>query len=914
VLLSDEPVGTEDEDLLGAWEAAGRLAALLAESRGSTPFTLAVDAGWGMGKSTLMRMVERRLRQEPGIHTVWYNAWSSTGTDALEGLIKSVLARLDRNVLRRAVRRARAASPAARQAARLLSLLAAGPLGVAGLVDDLWKHLSVDPASRNGMRDALRELVAEWADAAPPGAPGRVLVVFVDDLDRCSQQTVLALCEALKVYLDVPGLAFVVGCDAAALEAGGPLDDLDPAGAAFMEKILQTSYRIPASGRDRINGYVLACAQRAGFDLLDDALVDPLVELIAYRAGRNPRRVKRLVNGLLLEVRLNPVWRDVGLAATVLLLLLRYLYPDFHRLMTNPGGAGPGGDVVREFQEYRDVLRHLASPDVWEPATAVRVAEFARRYAVPPPSSTRPGPDRYATLAALEDQLPTGFPALARDPAFTSLLGQLTRRPDAARVLRLLREGPEPTRDGSRHAPGHLSSGHVVGPLGYPGPGSWPPDGPGRPPAGDVRPDGAPGPWEHAAADAEHTRRLRDRRADRAETGEAPRAAGVGSAPEHGADRDTARLRPGARGDGAGPDGAAVPVPDSDPGQDSGPGPDSDPGPGHVPDGGSGPGPGPGHVPDGGSVRDPGRNHVPDGGPVPDHEPGPLLHPGPAHGTGPDGASGRVPDGGPGHGPGAAFGYGRPDPVLADTSDGSPARPTGPAGEAADPLPAPAREPGSSVSPALDPDDPGTFPPDAPDWYAQPRPRRGEGPRPSVVLAGFDSVEAARLGHELSTAGVEARYAFNDWVWRNALATAAPASSAVLCHAGGFGRPDGFDLVRGAREDGYQGPIVLYTPRLTPRARREAERLPDVRITDDALGAVADLTLLLAPPPPAPASGTTGSDGPRADRPRADRPRLGGHRPEGYRSDDRRIIPPPDGSPEAGRPGSGTWPDGPGSV
>ncbi|WP_051951388.1 KAP family P-loop NTPase fold protein [Actinacidiphila yeochonensis] len=491
-LLSDEPAATEDDDLLGAWDAAGRLAALLLESRGSTPFTLAVDAGWGMGKSTLMRLVERRLEEAPGVHTVWYNAWSSSGADALEGLIKSVLARLDRNVLRRALRRARAASPAARQAVRVLSLLAAGPLGVAGLVDQLWKSLSVDPATRNGMRDALRVLVAEWADAAPPGAPGRLLVVFVDDLDRCSQQTVLALCEALKVYLDVPGLAFVVGCDAAALDTDGMLRGLDPAGAAFMEKILQTSYRIPVAGRDRIHRYVLACAERAGLELMLD---EPLVELLAYRASRNPRRVKRLVNGLLLEARLNPVWRNVGLDAAVLTLLLRFLYSDFHRLMTTPGWVGPWSDAVREFQEYTAVLPYLASADVWEPATVELVARFARRYAVPPPATAAPGPARHATLDALEDQLPAGFPALARDPAFTTLLGELIRRPDAARVLRLLREGPEPDpgRSAATTRPGYQDV------LGHPSDHGFPPVGPafGYPQSGHgggAGPDGLPQP------------------------------------------------------------------------------------------------------------------------------------------------------------------------------------------------------------------------------------------------------------------------------------------------------------------------------------------------------------------------------------------------------------------------------------
>ena len=78
----------------------------------------------------------------------------------------------------------------------------------------------VAPLRRNEMRDAIRQLAQEWAESGAAGTR-RLLVVFVDDLDRCSADTVLAVCEAVKIYLDVPGLAFVIGCDRSALATNG---------------------------------------------------------------------------------------------------------------------------------------------------------------------------------------------------------------------------------------------------------------------------------------------------------------------------------------------------------------------------------------------------------------------------------------------------------------------------------------------------------------------------------------------------------------------------------------------------------------------------------------------------------------------------------------------------------------------
>ncbi|MFG2893611.1 P-loop NTPase fold protein [Streptomyces sp. NPDC048248] len=496
-LLNDEPVAEPGEDLLGAGRAARQLAGLLVASRASTPFTLAVDAGWGMGKSSLMRLVDAELAQAPEVHTVWYNAWTSTGADALEGLIKSVLMRFDRRVLRRGLQRV-SERRALLRVLRALMTVAAGPLGVAGLVNELWKSLSVNSQARNEMRGAIGDLVQEWAET-DDFRPRRLLVVFIDDLDRCSEETVLAVCEAVKVYLDVPGLAFVVGCDRSALGPNGLLRDLSPAGSAFMEKIFQTSYRIPAADGPGVKDYIRWCARTAGVEpLLDDALVD----LLAQRSGRNPRRIKRLMNGFVLEATLNPVWRDFGPGAVIRTLLLQYFYPDFYRMMTGPSGT-IDGDVVAEFRRYREVRRTLLAPAGGASAEELAEArDFLASYDMGLPELLDAAGE--VVLAALERQLPNEFPDLVVNPAFTSLVDELTARPDADRLLYRLREGPlgsagEPTRMSREWEPlwRGLPLPHPDGSgTGFGPPLAWPGDGTPwvsrpTPPAGQAQPQPA---------------------------------------------------------------------------------------------------------------------------------------------------------------------------------------------------------------------------------------------------------------------------------------------------------------------------------------------------------------------------------------------------------------------------------------
>ena len=128
----------------------------------------------------------------------------------MEGLIKSILVELDRNVIRRWARKI----SGKRRTLAVAGIgfgLAARFIGVTRLVDDLWTQLAVDARTRNQLRDVIRGMLSDWVNAAGWGTPGRVLVVFVDDLDRCADNVIVQVCEAVKLYLDAPGLIFEIG-------------------------------------------------------------------------------------------------------------------------------------------------------------------------------------------------------------------------------------------------------------------------------------------------------------------------------------------------------------------------------------------------------------------------------------------------------------------------------------------------------------------------------------------------------------------------------------------------------------------------------------------------------------------------------------------------------------------------------
>lgn len=435
VLLNDLPVSDPSDDLLGMKGTAEGIAEMLISSRAASPFVVAVDAGWGMGKSTLLRQVQMCLEAQGGdarFTTVWFNAWTAEGGNALEGLIKSVLEELDSNIVRRWARKA----ARRRHVLGIASIglgLASRFLGIARLVDELWKQLALDAQSRNKLRDDIRGMLSEWVQSPGRPAEGRCMVVFIDDLDRCSDDVVVKICEAVKLYLDAPGLIFVLACDQSVLARG--VASLARGGAAegrsYLEKIVQVVYRVPPPDddgvRDLIKGY--AARSRTG-----DLIRDQVAETLADSTGRNPRKIKRIINTFILEHQLSPAWRSAPLSGTHLVtaILLQHLYPPLYDLIVrDSSGPDPIGELL-DYVMIRTSTQGDQDAERGEPSNAL-AAQFFTEHNVP--RRLNPTETDSEALKRLEQKLPEEFSRLADDEALIHLLRGLGSG-EARRALR----------------------------------------------------------------------------------------------------------------------------------------------------------------------------------------------------------------------------------------------------------------------------------------------------------------------------------------------------------------------------------------------------------------------------------------------------------------------------------------------
>lgn len=82
VAISDAPLQPGQPDHLGLLKLSRGISLFLRNSNTKTPLTVAIEAPWGAGKSSLMNLLAKDLKDN-GCRTAWFNAWHHQGEESL---------------------------------------------------------------------------------------------------------------------------------------------------------------------------------------------------------------------------------------------------------------------------------------------------------------------------------------------------------------------------------------------------------------------------------------------------------------------------------------------------------------------------------------------------------------------------------------------------------------------------------------------------------------------------------------------------------------------------------------------------------------------------------------------------------------------------------------------------------------
>lgn len=369
-LWSDEPATI---DLLAAKAIALTVVdALLDDSL--DPLALGLSGPWGSGKTTVLKLIKGELTpegsevpnakadQSPQVLVVRTDPWRyDPAVGAKESLIGEVLEALAAELQEQPQTPSSTALKAVKKLAKRVDWAKAIKLATK-------TTLALQIPSFDDMADLVREAPEEEGkDGAPRGLAGfreefdaimasdelshiKRVVVLVDDLDRCLVDTVVETLEAIRLFLSVKGMAFVIAADedrvAEAIRTrlpewtmpserpGGP-DALppEPPSKLYLHKIVQTTVPLPALGAfdtesyllllqlqnrvesplssDELDAIIEACTQLRAIGALDElqapngvdiqtelAFAHRLTAILYEKLLGNPRRIKRFLNDL----------------------------------------------------------------------------------------------------------------------------------------------------------------------------------------------------------------------------------------------------------------------------------------------------------------------------------------------------------------------------------------------------------------------------------------------------------------------------------------------------------------------------------------------------------------------------------------------------------------------------------------
>ena len=455
------------------------------------PLTLGVFGSWGSGKTSLMKMLQKRIKQEQEVKTVWANAWRYEGKEEMQSaLVHAILAAVTED------------KTLSSEVKDLLGRIKRGT-SVLKLGKFIGKSLLTMTPDVNALIDCFEQESEKLAETMAQFERDfellliktdlKRIVVFIDDLDRCQSEKVVETFETIKLFLDIPECTFVIGADPGKIEHAikdhyklehatfeptsgdrGFADD-------YIEKIVQIPFRIPEQTLPNIACYVgmlvlhkeltveawkkliesrksiMAHAdgvhaglsvwirgqpedafQRGGSDA-QAALqrTQPFVSILAHGLRGNPRQIKRFLNILELRQLLaasNEL--DVDEGVLVKILVLEYTWRLFFaEVAANCDSVDGQSELLKECQRFREKEFDVSdSPSLAKAVELSGLQEFLAQKPFLEDVDLRP----YLYLAQTALQLPV--PALSPPDETAQALVEVIAQVDRIRSKAAARE------------------------------------------------------------------------------------------------------------------------------------------------------------------------------------------------------------------------------------------------------------------------------------------------------------------------------------------------------------------------------------------------------------------------------------------------------------------------------------------
>ena len=190
-------------------------------------------------------------------NTLWFNAWMYEGREeAQSALIHAILADLEKGVT--LVGEAKQLVDKLKNGASVLKLGKFIMKSAITMTPDVGGFLDCFKNESEKVANTMESFESDFKKLLELVGVDRI-VVFIDDLDRCSSTKVIETFETIKLFLNTPTCTFVIGADAEKIQqAVGEVYQVNDLKRQkdYLEKIVQIPFSIPAQDIRDIGCYV----------------------------------------------------------------------------------------------------------------------------------------------------------------------------------------------------------------------------------------------------------------------------------------------------------------------------------------------------------------------------------------------------------------------------------------------------------------------------------------------------------------------------------------------------------------------------------------------------------------------------------------------------------------------------------
>ena len=307
-------------DFLNFNEIAESIRDLITEKE-LMPISVGVFGDWGAGKSTILELTANALdKEEQDYIQINFDAWTFQGyDDAKAALLETIAARLVEEAADNEELLAKALDFAKRiDKVRFMGLIAESAAAISGMPtfgaiqnlfgwagdaaddDDLdFEDIQKDGKELGKIEKKAKGLVKDKKKFSPPKeinefrksylsllkAFDKPVIVYVDNLDRCSPLNTISTLEAIRLFLFLPNTAFVVAADPDMIRLAIPHFHK---GASvrhqtdYLDKLIQIPVHVPKPGVAEVRAYlIMLIAQdknvpNEGFERIREGLEESL--------------------------------------------------------------------------------------------------------------------------------------------------------------------------------------------------------------------------------------------------------------------------------------------------------------------------------------------------------------------------------------------------------------------------------------------------------------------------------------------------------------------------------------------------------------------------------------------------------------------------------------------------------------